>query len=173
MNGIRREARQANRDVLGAIFIWGAVADPFAFRSDDRLTRADVENSISMLHPQRSFQYNGKLVELGLLARFSPASRASHVGDADRIRFGVDSADVFVNELGFGSSCFDSSWLFDQSWHQLFLGDPTQYNDHAQELGERLKISGASFPAPATALKTGLATLFLGEFRVFCDYYMR
>ena len=38
VNGIRRKARQANRDVFRAIFFGRTVADPFAFRGDDSLT---------------------------------------------------------------------------------------------------------------------------------------
>ncbi len=108
MHRLRRESRQANRDVFGAAGKWSRVADPFAAVRDDGLPGRHIQFTGFMLHPQRAPQDYGVLIKFRSLARFLPPFRTAHAGNADARGRCVDRADVFFNDLRFISRGFDA-----------------------------------------------------------------
>ena len=54
VDGVGREGRQADGDVLGALGLGGAVADPLAGLGDDGLARAHVQLAALVLHAQHA-----------------------------------------------------------------------------------------------------------------------
>src|SRR5260370_35606832 len=82
MHRLRRESRQANRDVFGAAGKWSRVADPFAAGRDDGLPGRHIQFPGFMLHPQRAPQDYGELTKFRSRARFLPPFRTCHTGNA-------------------------------------------------------------------------------------------
>src|ERR1700675_72324 len=117
MHRVRREGGQAKSDVLGAASARTGVADPFAAVRDDGLPGGHIEFAGFMLHPQRSPQDYGVLVKFRSRARFLPAFRTVHVGNADAGGRGVDMPDVFFDDLRLVSGGCDARGMRNQSWH--------------------------------------------------------
>ena len=83
VDGLHRECRQADRDVLGTT-VRRAVPDPLAWRRDDRLAGVDVDDAAFVFDPHGAFQHDRDLLELRPLAWFLPARRRHHARHADR-----------------------------------------------------------------------------------------
>src|SRR5258708_25473861 len=84
---------------------------------DDGLPGRHIQFTGFMLNPQRSPQDYGVLVKFRSLARFLPAFRTAHVGNADAGGRGVDMPDIFFDDLGLASRGFDARRMRNQSWH--------------------------------------------------------
>src|SRR4051794_11788420 len=76
MHRIRRERRQAYRDVLGAL--GRGVAHPFAAADEHRLAGAHLERSVLALDANRPGEHDGVLVEPRALARLRPSRGGAH-----------------------------------------------------------------------------------------------
>ena len=114
MRSVDCESRTANRYVLGALGVRRTVAYPFAFVRDDGLPGMNIERASLKLDPKHAFQDERVFIEIGSLARFRPARRTAHMGDAERLSIGIDAADELVDELRFRAGCGDARGLFDQ-----------------------------------------------------------
>src|SRR5438067_2473638 len=68
MDGLGRERRQADGQVLGPVRLRGVVLHPFAPVGDHRLTRPHVEDAAGVADAEHPLQHAGELVELGRLA---------------------------------------------------------------------------------------------------------
>ena len=83
MGRLRRERRDAHRDVLGALRVRRAVAHPFALPGDQRLACSDFERPTFVLDPQAPLEHDRVFVERGPLARLS-ATQMREVDQAIR-----------------------------------------------------------------------------------------
>src|SRR5580692_11000130 len=90
--------------------------------SNHGLPGANVERATFVLNAQSPFQYDRELVELGSLPRLDPSSGTAHVSDARGGRLRVHASNVFVDQLGFVASGFDSGRLRDECRH-VFVSD--------------------------------------------------
>ena len=113
MNCLHAECRQAYRNVFGAAFGGRGILNPFAAVGNDCLAGYDVEFASLVFHAQSTVQHDSKFVKLWRLSGLFPSLRATHVGDADACRFGVNSADELVNQFGFSSRGADARGLSD------------------------------------------------------------
>src|SRR5688500_1833506 len=83
VHGVRRERREAYRDIFGAAGFGRTVADPLAGRRDDGLAGADVQGAALVFDPQCAPEHHRDLFEVRPLARLDPTLRADHAGNAD------------------------------------------------------------------------------------------
>ena len=119
VHGFHGEGGEADGDVFGAAFLGCGVTDPFAGVGDDGLSGGDVEGAALVFDAQQALQHDREFVELGRLAGFEPALRAAHVSHAGRGSFGVDAANVFVDELRFVAGRLDARGLGNECGHEL------------------------------------------------------
>src|SRR5437588_12088585 len=99
VHGLRRERRQANRDVLGPLSHRRAVLNPLTSAGNDRLARVHLDYAGLMRDAQLAAQHYRVFVKLGSLSRFDPAAWTAHVSDTHSIIAGVHPADMFVNDV--------------------------------------------------------------------------
>ena len=111
MHCLRREGRQTDRDILGPFGARRAVADPFPFIRDNRLTGCYVDESVGMLHPKYAPQHDREFIEIGGLSGLYPAGRTAHVRDAGKAGLRGDSADIFVNQFRLGAGGLNTGRL--------------------------------------------------------------
>src|SRR5271169_1769539 len=117
MHCLRRERRQAKRNVFSATRKWSRVAHPFATVRDHGLPGRYIYFARLMMHPQCAPQHHRVLVKLRSLTRLLPALRTTHVRHADAGSRGVDPPDILVNDLRLISSGFDARRMRNQGWH--------------------------------------------------------
>ncbi len=96
---VRREGRDADRNVVAALRIWRRVTNPFAGMGRDGLSGVDLNQSSFMLDAHDPFEYQRELRELGPLSRLAPSSRGCHVSHGGDGRAGVDLAHILANDL--------------------------------------------------------------------------
>jgi hypothetical protein len=113
VDGVHGEGGEADGDIFGAAFVRSGVTDPFTGVSDDGLSGSDVEGSGFVLDVEGAFEDYGEFVEGRSLAGFEPSGGAAHVSDAAGGGLGVDTSDVFVDELGFVAGGLDAGGLRD------------------------------------------------------------
>ena len=97
MHRLRTERRGADRDVVRSF--GRVVANPLAWFCDDGLIGAHFHDSRCMFDAQSAVQNNGNLAEFGRLPRLAPPRGAHHVSNADVVRIGIHSPDIFVKLL--------------------------------------------------------------------------
>jgi hypothetical protein len=123
---------------------------------DDGLPSRDFQSALFVLDAQPTLQNNREFVELGRLAGLDPSLGAAHVRHAGRGGFGIDAADVFVDQLGFVACRLNPSGLRDECGHGVGLRAPAfglrRFNlgplvladanllDHEDRLGWRLRM---------------------------------
>src|SRR5689334_11049156 len=112
MDRIRRERREADRDVLGALR--RGVADPFAAADQDRLAGAHLELTGLALHAQRAVEHHRVLVEVPTLSGLGPAGRRSHARDARALLAVARPARELLDGLGRLTSGFHADGGLDQ-----------------------------------------------------------
>lgn len=125
MDGVRREGREANGDVLSAILTRGAVSDPLSGFGEDGLAGRNHHLAAFVLHLQGSPQHDGVFVEFRPLARLHPSARRAHMGDGKAGGTCIDPADVFINQLGFVTGGGDSGGLGNELGHRLIRRQTT------------------------------------------------
>ena len=84
---------------------------------DEGLACGYVDFSGFVMDSQGAAQDQRVLVKLRSLARFLPAFRTVHVSHADFGGRGMDSADVFFNDLRLVAGGFDARGMGNQGWH--------------------------------------------------------
>ena len=97
MHSLRTERRGADRDVVCSFR--RAVADPLAWFCDDGLIGTHFHDSRCMFDVQSAVQDDSDLAEFGRLSGLAPSGRAHHVSNADVVRIGIHSPDIFVKLL--------------------------------------------------------------------------
>jgi hypothetical protein len=118
VNRLHGEGRKANGNVFRTSLGRSGVLNPFAPMRDDCLPGVYVDVPILVSHSHHALENQSEFVEFRSLSRFFPALRAAHVGDAYASSLGVDSSDVFIDQLGFGSGGGNASRLRYQNWHE-------------------------------------------------------
>ena len=121
MHRLRRKGGQADGDVLRAFFAGSAVTHPLAGVGQNGLAGFHFEHSLLRLHPQLAFEHHRKLVELGGLAGFEPASRARHLGDGNFAVARIHRADEFADDLRLGTDGFDDRGFGVERGHRFLL----------------------------------------------------
>ena len=119
MNGVRRERRQADRDILRAAGQGRGIANPFSAVRDDGLARLHIEVPMLMVDAEGAVQDQRVLIEVRSLSRFLPPLGTAHVSYTDARRLRVHAPDIFIDEFGSGSSGLDTSGLSNQARHDL------------------------------------------------------
>src|SRR3954469_10652183 len=97
MDAVRRERRQADGDVVGAVR--RAVAHPLTGLGVDGLACRRDEGPAVVLDAYGASEHDGPLVEVRPLPGLGPARRTRHVRDAHPRLAGVDDSDVLADGL--------------------------------------------------------------------------
>ena len=97
MDGFRPEGWQTDGDVFGAFFSWGAVLNPFTLIDHNRFFGRNFKILGFSPDTQHPAQDNGEFIKFRSLARFFPALRTGHPGQADTGGVGIDPANKFFN----------------------------------------------------------------------------
>lgn len=118
VDGGGREGGEADRDVFGATFGRGAVADPFAGGGVDGLAGGDSVGAGFGFDLELATEDDGVFVEFGGLAGLAPAGGADHAGDAEGIRAGVHAAEEFFDGFGRVAVGLDAGGGGDDLWHR-------------------------------------------------------
>jgi hypothetical protein len=117
VNRVRGESGHADRDILGAIVPWRAVADPLASSRINSLTGPNSHVPSLEFNAERTAQDDGVFVELRPLPWLSPARGTPHVRDAQTVVTSVNPPDVLVDELGWLAGRRNPVRLRDQIRH--------------------------------------------------------
>jgi len=80
---------------------------------DHGLTCVHVDRAAAMLDPQGATQHHRKFFKFRGLAGLLPTSGAAHMGDDGCVGGGIDSSDIFIDQLGFVAGGLDPCGLGD------------------------------------------------------------
>lgn len=119
MNCLRRECRQTDGDVLGAVGPRRTITDPLARLSDDGLADANLQNAAFVFDTEHTGEHNGYLVEGRPLAGLDPTTRRFHASDAELVVAGIHAADEFFDQLRLVPGCRYARGLVDELWHDM------------------------------------------------------
>src|SRR5262245_23685955 len=109
MEGLRRERRETDSDVLGALSARRAVSNSFTRPGDDGLAGVNFVYAALGFDAHGPAQDDRDFLELGLLCGLFPAAGRDHAGDADVLVAGRDAPDEFFDPLGLISGGRDNA----------------------------------------------------------------
>lgn len=99
MDGIGRECRKADGNVFRGL-VGSGIPDPFSRMRYDGLPGPHFKLSLLVLDPEPSPQDDGVLFEFRCLPGLLPSGGAAHMGYAEAFLFGIQPANIFINDLG-------------------------------------------------------------------------